>query len=100
MKLFDRTDAWADSHHPIILEFIRVVLGVVIFLKGLYFISHTAELQFILRNSRFPWISFAIAHYVALAHLAGGIFIAIGMFTRLSVAFQIPVLLGAVLFVH
>lgn len=100
MRLFDRTDSWTTSHHPIALELIRVLLGVVIFLKGLYFISHTEELQFILRNSKFPWLSFAIAHYVALAHLAGGILIAMGMFTRLAIAFQLPILLGAVLFVH
>ncbi len=100
MTLFQKTDNWADSHHPLVLDLIRGVLGIVIFLKGLYFISHTEELQLILRNSRFPWISFGIAHYVALAHLAGGIFIAIGMFTRVSIAFQLPILAGAILFVH
>jgi uncharacterized membrane protein YphA (DoxX/SURF4 family) len=100
MKLLNKMDGWADTHHPMILDLIRGVLGVVIFLKGLYFISHTEELQLILRNSKFPWISFGIAHYVALAHLAGGIFIAIGMYTRLSIAFQLPILVGAVVFVH
>ncbi|CAN5390991.1 DoxX family protein [soil metagenome] len=100
MKLFQQIDYWSDKHHPLILDFLRILLGVTIFLKGLYFISHTEELQQILVHSKFPWLSFAIAHYVALAHLAGGIMIAIGLFTRKAIALQIPILLGAVLFVN
>ena len=100
MSLFSNLDTWSDEHHPRLLDLIRVLLGLVILFKGIYFISHTDELQSILSNSKFPWVSFIIAHYVALAHLAGGLLIAVGMFTRVATAFQIPVLLGAVLFVN
>ena len=68
--------------------------------KGIYFISHTNEFQLILEKSKFPWVSFILAHYVAHAHIAGGLLIAVGMFTRLAVALQIPVLLGAVILVN
>jgi putative oxidoreductase len=100
MSLFSNLDTWSDEHHPRLLDYIRVLLGLVILFKGIYFISHTDELQSILSKSKFPWVSFIIAHYVALAHLAGGLLIAVGMFTRIAVAFQIPVLLGAVVFVN
>ncbi len=100
MNLFSNLDTWSDEHHPRLLDYIRVLLGLVILFKGIYFISHTDELQSILSKSKFPWVSFIIAHYVALAHLAGGLLIAVGMFTRLAVAFQIPVLLGAVIFIN
>lgn len=100
MKLFSIIDNWSDKHRPKMIDLFRIVLGVTIFLKGLYFISHTEELQHILAESRFPWLSFALAHYVAMVHLAGGLFIAIGLFTRLSVAMQIPILLGAVFLVN
>ena len=100
MNLFSNLDTWSDEHHPRLLDYIRVLLGFVILFKGIYFISHTDELQSILSKSKFPWVSFIIAHYVALAHLAGGLLIAVGMFTRPAVAFQIPVLLGAVIFIN
>lgn len=100
MNIFSNLDNWSDTHHPKLLDFMRILLGLVIFIKGIYFISHTEELQSILEKSRFPWVSFAIAHYVALAHLAGGLLITAGMFTRFAAALQIPVLLGAVIFVN
>jgi len=45
------------------------------------------------------WASF-ILDYVIFAHLCGGAFLAIGLLTRLSAFIQIPVLLGAVFFIH
>ncbi len=100
MSLFNNIDNWSDKHHPKMIDLFRILLGITIFLKGLYFISHTEELQHILATSKFPWLSFALAHYVALTHLAGGLFIAIGLYTRLSVAIQIPILFGAVFLVN
>jgi uncharacterized membrane protein YphA (DoxX/SURF4 family) len=100
MSIFNNLDSWSDQHHPKLLDFIRILLGLIILFKGIYFISHTDELQLILEKSKFPWVSFIIAHYVALAHLAGGLLIVVGMFTRLAVAVQIPVLLGAVILVN
>lgn len=100
MTLFNKLDHWADDHHPRLLDLIRILLGLIIFFKGLYFISHPKELETLLLSSKFPWLSFAIGHYVAFAHLVGGLLILIGMFTRLAVAIQIPILAGAVIFVN
>jgi putative oxidoreductase len=41
-----------------------------------------------------------LGHYVAGAHLVGGALLAIGLASRLAAAVQVPVLLGALLFVH
>jgi|SRR5688572_14784427 putative oxidoreductase len=100
MSIFTQADSWADRHHFRLLDLLRVILGVTILLKGIYFISHTEELIEMLGKSKFPWLSFFIAHYVAMVHLAGGVLIAIGLLTRLACAFQIPILLGAVIFVN
>jgi uncharacterized membrane protein YphA (DoxX/SURF4 family) len=100
MNMFQKTDQWNDKHHYLIPDILRMILGTIIFLKGLYFISHTAELQHTLSQSQFPWLAFGIAHYVAMISLAGGVMIAIGCLTRLACALQIPILLGAVLFVN
>lgn len=37
-----------------------------------------------------------IYHYVVFAHLTGGLFIVLGLLTRLSIAIQLPIVLGAV----
>ncbi|WP_114782436.1 DoxX family protein [Botryobacter ruber] len=95
-----RVERWADAHHPVWVDFLRVALGIFLFIKGIMFIQDTAALQDILNNSQFRWVSFGIAHYVAFAHLVGGLFIAMGLITRISVLFQLPILLGAVFFVN
>ncbi|MHA6247751.1 DoxX family protein [Pontibacter sp. CAU 1760] len=93
-------ERWADSHHPFWIDIIRVGLGVFLFIKGVMFIQDTSALMAIMQKSEFPWVSAGLAHYVAMAHLAGGVMIAIGLKTRIAVLFQLPILLGAVLFIN
>lgn len=38
--------------------------------------------------------------YIAIVHLAGGALLVVGLFTRLAALIQIPILFGAVFFVH
>ncbi|MFD2247817.1 DoxX family protein [Pontibacter ruber] len=95
-----RVERWADTHHPIWIDFIRIALGVYIFAKGIMFIQDTQALQHIMRNSQFEWVSFGMAHYVAFAHLVGGLLIAMGLLTRVAILFQLPILIGAVFFIN
>ncbi|MBD1397538.1 DoxX family protein [Pontibacter sp. JH31] len=96
----NRIEHWADTHHPVWVDFVRMALGIFIFMKGIMFIQDTEALQNIMRNSQFQWVSFGLAHYVAFAHLVGGLFIAMGLVTRIAILFQIPILLGAVFFIN
>ncbi|GAB3527335.1 DoxX family protein [Pontibacter brevis] len=95
-----RIERWSDAHHPLWLDFLRVGLGVFLFIKGIMFIQDTGALLSIMRKSEFPWVSAGLAHYVAMAHLAGGVLIAIGLVTRVAILFQIPILIGAVFFIN
>lgn len=95
-----RIERWADAHHPLWLDFLRVALGVFLFIKGFMFVQDTAALHAIMRKSEFPWVSMGLAHYVAFAHLVGGLLIAIGLITRVAILFQLPILLGAVFFIN
>ena len=38
-----------------------------------------------------------LIHYIAMAHIFGGVLIAIGLFTRVSVLVQLPIVLAAVI---
>lgn len=100
MNLIHRIELWGDRHHPRWLDVMRIILGVVIFAKGVSFIADTDSVARLLENTNFQLSIWSAVHYIAFAHLVGGIFIALGLVTRIAVAFQLPVLFGAVFFVN
>ena len=100
MNALQRIETWGDEHQTKWLAFFRVALGAIIFFKGLYFVSHGGEIETMLANSAVSLYSVALAHYVALAELVGGVLIMIGLITRTAIGFQIPILLGAIIFVN
>jgi len=100
MNVIQKVETWGDTHQTKWLAFFRIILGLVIFLKGVYFIQNTDAINAMLANSAVSIYSVFLAHCVALAHLMGGVLIAIGLITRMAVIFQIPILIGAIVFVH
>lgn len=80
------------------IEALRVYFGLALFFKGIYFIGNMKSLFGIL-SYQFPYIDFIFAHYVVLSHIIGGLFIALGLFTRFAAAANVPVLFSAVVFV-
>ena len=100
MNLTQKLDKWAYAHHPRWIDLLRIALGITLVIKGYFYISNSDKLVEMLSHSRFEWVSFALAHYVAFAHLFGGVLITIGLLTRVAIAFQLPILLGAVIFIN
>jgi uncharacterized membrane protein YphA (DoxX/SURF4 family) len=100
MNAIQRIETWGDTHQTKWLAFFRVMLGLIIFLKGLYFIQNTDALHRMVANSAVEIYATGLTHYVALAHLMGGLLIAMGLITRAAILFQIPILLGAIIFVN
>ena len=104
MNVIRKIEHWGDTHYSKWLDYLRIILGLVIFGKGVSFISDTSVLQnLITQNNVFGFsgmmISMAI-HVVAFAHLVGGILIILGLVTRFAVVIQIPILLFAVFFIN
>lgn len=82
-------------------DIIRMYLGVGLFMRGVLFISNPEMLASFSEEGSSPWFwSMAVGHYVAAAHLCGGLLLAIGLFTRIAALVQVPLLFGAVFFVH
>jgi putative oxidoreductase len=100
MRLVSNIEAWADAHHPKYLDFIRLFLGIVLIAKGISFLGNTDLIVRMLEDTSLEFLSISIAHYVIIAHLVGGILIAIGLVTRIAILFQVPVLIGAIFFVN
>lgn len=99
MNIATRILRWRHSYPSLILLIARIILGIILIAKGIFFISHAQQLKDLILNSRFSgWVGFLTA-YVTFAHLFGGVFIIIGLFTRIATLIQIPVLLGALFFI-
>jgi uncharacterized membrane protein YphA (DoxX/SURF4 family) len=93
---FSSIRRFTDSHHPAWMDIIRMLLGVAIFIKGIYFIQSPDELLQILQNSKIAGWTFIVEHHVAFTYLVGGILIAIGLITRIAIIFQLPVFFGSI----
>lgn len=100
MNVFQKIETWGDTHQSKWLAFFRIILGLIIFFKGLFFLQNTEALNEMITNSAVSIYAVALTHIVALAHLMGGILIMIGLVTRIACLFQLPILLGAIFFVN
>lgn len=104
MTVIQKIEHWGDLHHSRWLDIIRIVLGILIFSKGIAIVSNTSALQdLLLQNNVFGFsgVMASIAlHIVGFVHLVGGILITIGLVTRFAAVIQTPILLCAVLFVN
>lgn len=100
MNMIQKWEHYGETHHPAWLDSLRVLLGFIILSKGVVFIADTAALADLLVKSGYPWATFWAAHYVAFAHLVGGVLIILGLKTRVAILFQLPILLGAIFLVN
>ena len=101
MKDFEHTNHWIKVHGDLVIDIIRIYLGIALFWKGIYFASHTNYLIQLMEESGNLWFaSGAIAHLVIMAHLVGGFFLAIGLLTRVAALVQVPILIVAVFYVN
>lgn len=100
MGMLQRIEQWSTTHHPRWLVMLRVPLGIALFLKGITFLSNTAFLEMTLNETALGFGSTWLALFIAWLHLLGGFLILIGLLTRWAALLQIPILLGAVIFVN
>jgi uncharacterized membrane protein YphA (DoxX/SURF4 family) len=77
-----------------------VYLGVGLFVRGALFVAETSGVGELVDLSQFDFASAALIHYITFSHLIGGLLLAVGFFTRIAAAVQIPILMGAVFVVH
>ncbi|ANE49361.1 DoxX family protein [Flavisolibacter tropicus] len=102
MNILQRMELWGDRHHPKWLDIIRIALGIFLFIKGIEFYNNLGSMMSMMEN-QVPFGSLVLifmAHYVIFAHIVGGLFLAFGIFTRVACIAQIPVLLGAIIFIN
>ena len=102
MNFAHRLELWGDKHHPKWLDIIRVVLGIFLCYKGIDFLRNMGIMNNLI-SSHLSYGSFftvMLGHYIVFAHILGGIFLTLGALTRFACLIQIPILLGAIIFVN
>lgn len=97
MKTIKKLNKWTNSHNPFfLLDVLRWFLGGFLFFKGINFMTDSQYLLEIISPNNEFFASMLIYQYVTMVHLGGGILIIFGLLTRIAVAVQIPILIGAV----
>jgi putative oxidoreductase len=100
MSTINKIEDWGNSHRPGWLDIFRIVLGVFITFKGFQFMFNIESLEMTTQNMNFAFSGAILAHYIIFAHALGGPLIAFGLFTRFVCLLQLPILIGAVIFVN
>jgi uncharacterized membrane protein YphA (DoxX/SURF4 family) len=100
MGTLQQINRWSLTHHPRWLVVLRAILGICLFFKGIFFLVNTATLEELVKGSlvanRADWMVI----FITWAHLLGGFLIILGLLTRWAVLMQIPILMGAIIFIN
>jgi putative oxidoreductase len=90
---------WFEQRKDWAIEFLRMVLGIMLFLKGFSFMRNMDQLLDLVGLTTTLWVAGIFAHYIVLTHLLGGIFLTIGLITRVVAMIQLPIVFGGIIVV-
>jgi putative oxidoreductase len=99
MNTLQKIDVWAQTHHPFWIDYLRIPFGAILVAKGLFFIYNSTELVQVTQQYHVG-NAYLLACFISWAHIIGGLFISLGLLTRLAVITQLPILFGAVFFIN
>ena len=101
MNMPNKISAW-DDKHPFLFLILRVILGLILMIRGIYYLTTIQPLYRLIRGSSLSELNLnmPIALFICWVHILGGTFIILGLLTRISVWAQIPIILGAIFFIN
>lgn len=100
MGTLQQIQQWSLTHHPRWLVVLRVILGICLFFKGIFFLVNTSTLEELVKGSLVANRSDWLVIFITWSHLLGGFLIIIGLLTRWAVVMLIPILVGAIIFIN
>lgn len=100
MNLAKKIIKFERAGHKLIILGLRISTGIIISFKGIMFLSDSTYLDALIAHSRFKTGQSFWIYYIIFAHLIGGTSLILGLFTRLAAIMQLPILIGAVIFIN
>jgi uncharacterized membrane protein YphA (DoxX/SURF4 family) len=104
MNLIRKTTKWGDTHHPKILDIIRMLLGILLCVRSYVYFNNAGYIrELIISNkliSQSPDFILALIYYSTYIQLVCGFLIFAGLKTRVAAVIIIPLIFGAVFFVN
>ncbi len=100
MNAILRVEEWGEHHHPLWVDYLRILLGLFLIVKGFIFAEHSGVITNLLLQNHLQSLIFMAAQYTILFHIAGGILIALGILTRFSALMNLPILVYATFFIN
>ena len=97
MNSVKNLNKWANTHTYLTVDLVRITLGVFLFMKGISFITNIQYLNDLISPIDRIGGGMFLIHYIAPAHMVGGIMIAFGLLTRWAIIAQLPILVGAII---
>lgn len=92
---------WIQDNSDVLFDVVRIYVGLGLAIRGFFALVDPGYFG--------TWLSdfgvtggaaVAARAYIIAAHLGGGILMAIGYLTRIAALVQLPILIGAVFFIH
>ena len=101
MNLPAKISSW-DDRYPFLFVILRVALGLILAIRGLYFLTTIQPLFYLIKGSSLSRLNMnmPLALFLCWVHILGGTFIVLGFLTRISAWAQIPIILGAIFFIN
>ena len=90
-----KVSCWGDQHCPKWLGFVRIALGLFLVYKGLNYMFTIEKIQVVADNNDQALFYMMLFQIVIFVHFVGGVFITIGILTKLAGIVQVPILIGA-----
>jgi len=92
---------WIQDNSDVLFDVVRIYIGLGLAVRGFFALVDPTYFGSWLSDLGVTGGAAAAARgYIILAHLGGGILMAIGYLTRIAALAQLPVLIGAVFFIH
>ncbi len=97
MNYIYQLEKWGDEHHPKWLALIRIMLGLTIAALTAWYVHSHRDVRTLMNTGHATLYSSFLAFYMILVGFIGGLLIAVGLITRISILFQLPVLFFAII---
>ena len=96
MKRFEEIINWLNTHRDNAYSIIRIFLGSILLIRAFIFLFNPSAITSLAGAQE----TYFLNSLIMATHLIGGLLLTIGYQTRIAAAMQIPILIGAVFFIH